>query len=410
MLSAMHSYAAFLGNNPMISAAELSALLPDLTPQRVYANQILTFQTKHELDQDFLNTLGGTMMIAKSVLKDEFKGKIQDIPTILAAELASAKGKVTFSLRFVGVPPAEARHFFTDTKQFLKSKSTPSRYVGNEMKPPMAIQLHDEGLLDPKKGCELTILKDKETTWIGRTVAAQNIKAYTARDMNKPVRDMTVGILPPKLAQMLLSFGYFLVQRKHFKMPSELTVFDPFCGTGVIPIEAMLRKWHVLASDKEAKAVSGTEKNAEWVRKTYKVPKKDVDVTVWKQDATKPFELKEPPHMIVTEGSLGPNMRSRPMLKDIERHEKNAEALTEKFIENCAKTLPGVPVVMTWPVWYSSKRPVMLGKALKICEKLGYKAVLPPHATGGSRNTLLYRRPDQFVGREIVLLEPTKSA
>jgi hypothetical protein len=86
----MHSYAAFLGNNPMISAAELSALLPDLTPQRVYANQILTFQTKHELDQDFLNKLGGTLMIAKSVMKENASVDLKDIPVILAAELSSA--------------------------------------------------------------------------------------------------------------------------------------------------------------------------------------------------------------------------------------------------------------------------------------------------------------------------------
>ncbi|HRH94074.1 MAG TPA: hypothetical protein PKV72_06115, partial [Candidatus Peribacteria bacterium] len=200
------------------------------------------------------------------------------------------------------------------------------------------------------------------------------------------------------------------VNKKHFKMPSELTVFDPFCGTGVIPIEAMLREWHVLASDKELKAVNGCTKNVEWVRKTYKVPKKKLDVTVWKHDATKPFELKEPPHMIVTEGSLGPNMKSRPMLKDIERLSKNAEELTEKFLANCAESLPGVPVVMTWPVWYSSKRPVMLTKALKVCEKLGYKPVLPPHTIGGTRSTLLYRRTDQFVGRELVLLEPVAKA
>ncbi|HRH94120.1 MAG TPA: hypothetical protein PKV72_06350, partial [Candidatus Peribacteria bacterium] len=191
----MHSYAAFLGNNPMISAAELSSLLPDLTPQKVYANQILAFQTKHELDQEFLNTLGGTMMIAKSVTKEGTKADLKDIPTILAAELSGVKGKVTFAFRFVGVAPAKAKTFYSDCKQFLKSKSTPSRYIGNEMKPAMSVQLHDEGLLDPKKGCELVILQDKDSLWIGRTVAAQNIKAYTKRDMEKPVRDMTVGML-----------------------------------------------------------------------------------------------------------------------------------------------------------------------------------------------------------------------
>lgn len=406
----MHSYAAILGNNPMISAAELSALLPDLTPKRVYANQILVFETKHELDQEFLDKLGGTLMLARAVGAENSKRQLNDIPVLLAAELAGVKGKATFALRFVGVEPKHAKHYFADCKQFLKSKNVASRYVGNEAKPPMAIQLHDEGLLDRKKGCELMVLKDKETLWIGRTVAAQNVKAYTQRDIGKPVRDTTVGLLPPKLAQILLNFGQYLVDRQKFKQPKKLVVLDPFCGTGVIPIEAMIRGWDVLASDKELKAINGCRKNMEWVRKTYKVLKKDCEAEAWKQDATKPFELKEKPHMIVTEGSLGPNLRGRPMIKDIERYAKGAEALTEKFLQNCAETLPGVPVVMTWPVWYSSKRPVTLAKALKFCEDLGYKPVLPPHTITGSRPTLLYRRSDQFVGREIVLLEPKQPA
>jgi hypothetical protein len=180
--------------------------------------------------------------------------------------------------------------------------------------------------------------------------------------------------------------------------------------TACFAFRLLLCRVGVLASDKELKAINGCRKNIEWVRKTYKVLKKDCEAEAWKQDATKPFELKEKPHMIVTEGSLGPNLRGRPMIKDIERYAKGAEALTEKFLQNCAETLPGVPVVMTWPVWYSSKRPVTLSKALKFCEDLGYTPVLPPHTISGSRPTLLYRRSDQFVGREIVLLEPKQQA
>ncbi len=40
-------------------------------------------------------------------------------------------------------------------------------------------------------------------------------------------------------------------------------VFDPFCGTGVIPLEAILRGCNVLASDISLKAVNGTTKNIE---------------------------------------------------------------------------------------------------------------------------------------------------
>jgi hypothetical protein len=37
------------------------------------------------------------------------------------------------------------------------------------------------------------------------------VNAYAKRDMGKPVRDTGVGLLPPKLAQILLNFGSWLV-------------------------------------------------------------------------------------------------------------------------------------------------------------------------------------------------------
>jgi tRNA G10 N-methylase Trm11 len=291
----------------------------------------------------------------------------------------------------------------------LKKLGMPSRYVGTEKLPPKAIQLHDEGLLDPKQGAELTILQSKENLWIGKTVAAHDVKEYTLRDVRKPVRDTTVGLLPPKLAQIMLNFGLFLANTD-VKSKEQITVFDPFCGTGVVPLEAMIRGYNILASDLSAKAVSGSEKNIEWARKTYEILKKNVSSTVWKQDATKPFALKSLPTMVVTEGSLGPPLSKRPTMKEAMQHLRKSEELAAAFLQNCKATLPGVPVAIMLPVWYAQKSALMLSKIWTVIDSLGYRPVLPPHTSPMIEGhfSLLYRRPEQLVGREIVLLQPKK--
>lgn len=412
MLSSMHRYAAFLGIHPNLSIAELAAVLPDFQKGPL-SGQLLMFSTAQELDQKFLNRLGGTVLIAKQLTSSAVT--LDDVPTLLGAELKGVKGKAVFALRFTGVSPNRAKNLYRACKDKLKQQGNSSRYVGSERDPAKAIQLHDEGLLDPKSGAELLIMQpqktseknsqDTENMWIGRTVAAQDVKAYTLRDMEKPVRDTMVGLLPPKLAQMLLNFGTFVAGKD-----KGVTVFDPFCGTGVIPLEALLLGWNVLASDLSLKAVNGCEKNIEWARKTYKIAKKDVEATVWKQDATKAFELKEKPDMIVTEGTLGPPLTDRATVKDAEAHCKQAEDIVGRFLANCAETLPGVPVVMILPVWYAQKKIIHLQKVWDVITKLKYRATLPPHTDPSveGRFSLLYRRTDQFVGREIVLLKPAK--
>ena len=405
MLKAMHTYVALLGRNPALSRAELQARLLDLSHARLMG-EYLFFQTSVDIDQAFLDTLGGTILIAKKLSDGAMS--LEDLPALLATELKGTGRKAIFSLRLIGINPRTGHDLFRKCKGNLKKNNVPSRYVGNEREPAKTVQLHDEGLLDPKKGCELTVIVETGHVWIGRTVAAQNIKSYSKRDMEKPVRDTMVGLLPPKLAQLLLNFGEYLAKQKNPKLKDKLTVLDPFCGTGVVPMEAMLRGFDVLGSDVSLKAVNGTTKNVEWLRKEYKVAKKDVDCEIWKQDATKPFELKKLPDMIVTEGTLGPALKSRPNLKDAETFMKDSDALTLSFLTNCKATLPGVPVVMTLPVWYAQKRFITLKNVWANAEKLGYKAVMPAETAGSmpGRTSILYRRDDQFVGREIVLLLP----
>jgi tRNA G10 N-methylase Trm11 len=54
---------------------------------------------------------------------------------------------------------------------------------------------------------------------VGITVLFQDVDEYSARDYGKNVRDMDVGMLPPKLAQMMLSIS-----------GEARGIYDPFVG------------------------------------------------------------------------------------------------------------------------------------------------------------------------------------
>ena len=110
--------------------------------------------------------------------------------------------------------------------------------------------------------------------YIGRTCAYQDVDLYAARDIGKE-RDMEVGMLPPKLAQMMVNLsvedrGQRTEDRKegfknlasHLSPLTSSGIYDPFCGLGTILIEAANMGYaRLLASDLSPEMVRATEMN-----------------------------------------------------------------------------------------------------------------------------------------------------
>lgn len=437
----MPSYAAILGHQPHLSRAELIACVPDLVERTPMDPGILLFDSQLDLTGERFSRLGGTVALARAVSTSAVT--LEDVPRLLQNEVAGVKGQIVFSLRGINLPPRTMRELYRRCKDHLRRNGRAVRYVGSDRRPAASVLLHDAGLLDSSSGCELLLIappkrgddeaqEGQPDVWIGRTVAAQDVEAYSKRDMEKPARDTRTGLLPPKLAQMLLNFGNWLAtsgQRPaassaknmdatallRYQPTTSPVVYDPFCGTGVIPMECVLRGMPVLASDLSQRAVSAGTANLEWLRREEDIRKGDVPSAVWKQDARKPFDwstakragIKDLPDVIVTETSLGTNFEKRPTLKEVSAEKTENEKLQAEFLENAARELPGVPIVCTWPVWYSSKGQTSLERIWDVLHGLGYSATLPPgvEPERPGRLSLLYRRKDQVVGREVVMLK-----
>ncbi|TSC97810.1 MAG: hypothetical protein Greene101449_1078 [Candidatus Peregrinibacteria bacterium Greene1014_49] len=414
----MPTYCAFLGHNPSVSLAELIAAVPGFSLTGRPAPDVALFSTTEKLSPGLFSTLGGTFAIAEGVDKPDLS--LSDGPQVLLELAKKIRGKITFGLRTVGIPPSTIKENYRRYKDTLKRAGRPVRYIGNERKPAAAVLLHDAGIISGKHGIELVIVAlPEERIWMGHTIAIQDVDAYTKRDIGKPVRDTTVGLLPPKLAQVMLNLGLWLLQSSRPQLDksqiinrkSQLTVLDPFCGTGVIPLECLVRGWNVFASDLSLKATNGTQKNIDWIRKEMKILKKDAESTVWKQDACNPFALKKLPDLIVTETSLGPALTRPPSEAPAERLRKQMEKLEVDFLKNAAATLPGVPIVCCWPFWrLHGGEMIRLTGLWEKLPSLGYRAVMPaiPKSKESTDFSLLYRRGEQFVGREIVMLQPVK--
>lgn len=264
---------------------------------------------------------------------------------------------------------------------------------------------------------EFALLKAGEDFYLARTTACQDIDAYTRRDLGKN-RDMIVGMMPPKLVQMMMN----LLSEKSL----ENGIYDPFCGLGTTLIEAANRGiYTVYGSDISEEMVANTRESfsdfvkteTEWqnkIRSLGGVPNKDfsqIYSDIFTLDATKiseAFTLKNisPTINIVTEGYLGKMLRKDEITQDIVFSERRKIVrMYESFFAELKKANFRGEMVMSFPFWKVRNVFVFIENIVEIIEKNGFtvKNLLPRELNLNTKNgSLLYRRDSQHVGREII--------
>src|SRR3989344_4049632 len=116
-----------------------------------------------------------------------------------------------------------------------------------------------------EKGVEIDLLVSDKEIYIGKTLSVQDFADYGRRDYQRPSRDARAGMLPPKVAQMMINVASFTPEERE----KRAYILDPFCGTGTLLQEALLIGFKVLGSDISEAAVDATEKNLNWFRIRY---------------------------------------------------------------------------------------------------------------------------------------------
>lgn len=383
--------ACILGRQPELGFAELSSL---------YADATLFSDTVARINVDWLDIqmLGGTQKAGRIIQELPFN----DWPRICRAVMKhyseawrQNEQKITFGISVYGsanLRPGDVNRLSLQLKQSVKQTGTSIRQIANKtVELNTAVSHHNKLGLHPRK-IEIIIIIGKKTTLLTESIGAQNITALARRDQERPKRDAFVGMLPPKLALMMVNMA---IGQSN---PKTAQLLDPFCGTGVVLQEAYLRGLTAHGSDLNPKMVDFTKQNLAWLTDTH-ITKTGAIGTVEVGDAMKhTWAMAKSITHVVCETYLGQPFSATPSPAKLREVQKNCQYIISSSLENLAKQVsPGTTFCVAVPAW----RNLATGAISRLpltssLQKSGY-------ATQNTR-PLLYFREDQVVARDILLL------
>lgn len=386
----MNTFAFILGRNPQLSIAELRATLPSVPHYGDGLFALADCELAHP--QDYLNTLGGTLKIFE--IQNKF-AKLEEVQDALINHLQNKfeyqENKSSWGLSVFGISQNKLRHLLMNTKKSLRKAKISARFVNKNFQNLNTASTVKEHLIS-ESNTELAIFLARDEYLLGEIRAVQDIDSYSVRDYDRPARSAKAGMFPPKLAQILLNLSS--VQAR---------VYDPFCGSGTVLTEALVRGLEVTGSDISQEQVEDTQENCAWISQKFQT-KKPGEIFV--HDATQKFpELKF--DAIVTEGFLGTPL-TRPLdPKKSDAHRTPIEKIYLDFFSEISQIMPkGTKLVITFPFFRGGRSEIFLSeKLLTHAQSCGLE-ILSNHIAkpNEKRPSLFYFREDQFVGREVWVL------
>jgi tRNA G10 N-methylase Trm11 len=381
-------YITILGRQPALGIAEL---------ERVYgAESVRWFSDSSaivENDNFDFERVAGSQKAGRIV--SELRGDWRKVSMKLVNAYAHAwqdhEGKITLGISAYGfdVSPRDVQKTGIILKKKLKEASVSLRLIPNTDASLSTATSHHNKLGLSDNHVELLVVKaGNGNVVIAESVGSQNITALAARDQGRPKRDAFVGMLPPKLAKMMVNLTGISSGR----------VLDPFCGTGVLLQEAMLLNIDAYGSDLSEKMVDFSTQNLEWLAASHKttasfvVEHGDAMTATWKPPIT----------AIACETYLGQPFSAPPSPSKLEEVRGNCNHIISSFLKNIAPQLaPGTPLCVAVPAWRAADGYTTHLPLINQVESLGYSEV---ELKNVKKSQLLYYREDQVVARELLLL------
>ncbi len=205
-----------------------------------------TKEVTEEIVEKIFNRLGGYV---------RYGHVIEDLDSFLPS--FREMKKITFGVSYISNIDGEKKSIVklsNDIKRFFKSIGISSRFLIPKGTQLNEAQIRKNDILH--EGFEFCIFDTNETQMYGRTLGIQDVEGFVHRDLDKPVSDYQMGVLPQKLARIMCNLT---------SLKSGI-LWDPFCGSGTILMEAAMLGFDVLGSDIDIKAIENSDKNIQWMR------------------------------------------------------------------------------------------------------------------------------------------------
>ena len=414
-------YLAILGRQPKISLAELESQFSDVSVVAGSKNLLATFES--ETDPEIAR-LGGVIKLAKPI--DGGSAAPEKFLEIFASSTGfSSKFVIGVSDYSKGASARKAQGEALHIKRAMKKAGFSVRVLPNkDAVLSSATAFHNQ--LGEKPG-HFEFIKYGNNWFVG--LGVQNIKAYAERDQARPARDAKNGMLPPKLAQILINLCG--------PLPRGATVLDPFCGTGVVLQEALLMGYKAYGTDLSERIVEFARKNLTWLMESEKTSSRSLassrpvvtgaaiaslaaPLGAGRKNApvvarcsleeffslstgdAQDFQWQPPIDAVAFEGYLGPPMSQAPAEIKLKQVISEIAPLYRNVLRNLSNQLQsGTPVVMAVPAWLRPDGHYQRLNILDEVEDLGYNVLKYKNL---SQEDLLYFRDGQVVAREIIVL------
>ncbi len=364
----MPVYLFELGHQPLLSQAEILAVLTKQNTNFSHraGGDFLLIESKTALNAPALSKqLGGTIKILEQLSVAPNSGALADylndkIPT----------GKINFSL--------SGANFALQIKKDLKNLGRSVRYI--EPKNTATI-LHNNLVTS---GSDFKIINQK----VFVTVGIQDLEGFSERDYDRPKTDSKSGMLPPKLARIMINLS---------GADADDILLDPFCGSGTVLMEAAdLGYQNIAGTDLSPKAIQDTEKNLTWLKENKKIK----PVTKLKVADVQTISREFPAQSIsaiVAEPFMGKPQTGRETKADLIKSARELRQLYENAFAEFQRILkPKATVIFIIPEFTFQKEIIAID-CLDTIKNLGFVAVplLSDHIS------LIYKRPSQHVTRRI---------
>lgn len=402
-------YFFILGTHPALSVAEIMAMIEGNPSLVTATREFLVLETAAELDVPALmNRLGGTIKIG--TVESVIKASEEDIVDAIVSNLANAQPAIRdFGVSLYGFSKKEwegVRDSGMEAKKRLREEKINSRWVRPQAERALtSVAVAKNGLLGA--GREFCVIRQGAEVFFGITRAVQAFEDFSQTDYGRPGRDTHQGMLPPKLARMMLNVSG--------KMGNGTSIIlDPFCGSGTVLTEAMrLGLGTVFGGDLNPGAIKQTEENIIWFKKRGDIPN-EVLVSLFHSDARSIANHIRDHRIdaVVTEPFLGPPRRGKETRGELQRTLSDLEKLYYEALSAWKKMLkPDSVVILALPVYITGEE--KHGISTTSFAKLGYKVepfmdrdLLGKLGAEQTKNGgLLYGRAGQWVWREVIKLK-----
>lgn len=417
-----NNFAFILGREVDIALAELESVLfrhgftyriASVSKNVVYIN--IVGPGDKEI-ASLIDDLAGTIKIFQ--LFDRDSNLLDGIVALIKSKFNTPLSKINFGLSFFSyeLKGRKITKLGLSVKKKLKQDGYSIRFVESQEPVLSSILSLKNNLVN--NGVEIGIFEK----YTGLLVALNNPEEWAKRDYGKPRGDKYSGMLPPKLARMMvnLALGQNRAQKSvksiADKSPNttlstpDCLVVDPFCGSGNILMEALMLGCGIFGSDISEKAVMDSQENIDWLtqnasfstdtnqsRKIIKADATSAELTSVLKSEIRNYDCLA----VLTEPYLGKPKKVAPSLGQAKAEYGLIKQLYINFLRNIAQlsTLNIKPIFcLVFPLVETSEGISfsLLNDIVDEITEIGYTLIRPP---------LTYGRDYQVVKRQIVLLK-----